>query len=298
MASLITDLRENFRRGNICIRLIYVNVAVFLLTNVPELLLRLFNLSLGGVFRWLELPASVERFLRQPWSLLTYMFMHADLLHILFNMLWFYWFGTLFLHLFSARHLRAVYLLGGGLGGVLYMLSFNLFPYFEPYVYGSTLVGASASVLAVVAATAYRAPDYPIRLLLFGTVRLKYLALVVIGCDLLFVTSANGGGHIAHLGGALGGLWFAHGLSRGTDITGWINRLWDGIAALFDRKPRKPKMKIHRGGASERAQEYDYNARKKAQNDEIDRILEKLKQSGYGSLTTAEKQALFDASKR
>ena len=163
----------------------------------------------------------------------------------------------------------------------------------------STLVGASASVLAIVVATAYREPNYPVRLFLFGTIRLKYLALIVVLTDLLFITSNNAGGHIAHLGGALAGLGFAASLSKGTDITAWINRILDGVSSLFDKKTwkRKPKMKVHYGNYS-REQDYDYNARKKAQSDEVDRILDKLKKSGYESLTTAEKKSLFDASKK
>lgn len=294
MATIITDLKETFRRGNICIQLIYINVAAFVLTTLAEVLFQLFNRSIAGTFEWLELPASLLRFSMQPWSLLTYMFMHAGFMHILFNMLWLYWFGTLFLNLFSARHLRGVYLLGGICGGLLYMVAYNLFPYFRPMTDYSFMLGASASVLAIVAATAYREPDYPIRLLLFGAIRLKYLALIVIGTDLLFITSSNAGGHIAHLGGALSGLWFAASLSKGTDPTAWINRCWDALTSLFSPKPRKPKMKIHYG----RQKDYDYNARRKAQSDEIDHILDKLKKSGYDSLTTEEKKSLFDASKR
>ena len=151
-------------------------------------------------------------------------------------------------------------------------------------------------MLAIVAATAYREPNYPIRLFLFGTLRLKYLALVVIGLDLLFLTSSNAGGHISHLGGALAGLWFAAALSQGRDITAWINRVIDAVAGLFSPRPRKPKMKVSYGG--NRQKDYEYNARKKSQSDEIDRILDKLKQSGYESLTAEEKKTLFDASKR
>ena len=220
-------------------------------------------------------------------------------MHILFNMLWLYWFGQLFLYFFSGKHLRGLYILGGICGGLLYMISYNLFPYFRPMVEVSTMVGASASVLAIVVATAYREPNYPVRLFLFGTIRLKYLALIVVLTDLLFITSGNAGGHIAHLGGALAGLWFAASLSKGTDITVWINRILDGVSSLFYKKnwKRKPKMKVHYGNYS-REQDYDYNARKKAQSDEVDRILDKLKKSGYESLTTEEKKSLFDASKK
>ena len=296
MATIITDLKESFRRGSIYIQLIYINAAVFILTTLAEVVLQLFNRSLGGVFEWLELPASLSRFIIQPWSVLTYMFMHAGILHILFNMLWLYWFGALFLNFFSAKHLRGVYILGGICGGVLYMAAYNIFPYFRPMTEYSFMLGASASVLAIVAAAAYREPNYPIRLFLFGTMRLKYLALIVIGMDLLFITSNNAGGHIAHLGGALAGLWFAASLSKGTDITAWLNKALDAAAALFSFKPRKPRMKVRYGNS--RQKDYDYNARKKAQSDEIDRILDKLKKSGYENLTTEEKKSLFDASKR
>ena len=227
------------------------------------------------------------------------MFMHANFMHILFNMLWLYWFGSLFLYFFSGKHLRGLYILGGICGGLLYMVSYNVFPYFDSVIASSTLVGASASVLAIVVATAYREPNYRVQLLLFGAVRLKYLALIVVATDLLFITSSNAGGHIAHLGGALAGLWFAASLKKGTDITAWINKAIDAILALFERKTwqRKPKMKVHYGNSNAaRQKDYDYNARKKAQSDEIDRILDKLKKSGYESLTTQEKKSLFDAS--
>ncbi|AVM52683.1 membrane associated rhomboid family serine protease [Bacteroides zoogleoformans] len=296
MATIITELKDNFRRGTIYIRLIYINAGVFVLATLTEIVLRLFNRSVAGMFEWLELPASFHRFALQPWSLLTYMFMHAGLPHILFNMLWLYWFGALFQRLFSAKHLRGVYVLGGIGGGLLYMAAYNIFPYFAPMINGSFMLGASASVLAVVTATAYREPDYPVRLFLFGTVRLKYLALIVIGTDLLFITSGNAGGHIAHVGGALAGLWFAVALGKGTDIVLWINKSLDMLSSLFSFKPRKPKMKVHYG--TDREKDYNYNARKKAQSDELDRILDKLKKSGYESLTTEEKKNLFDASKR
>ena len=269
MATIITDLKETFRRGNIYIQLIYINVAVFILTTLTEVMFQLFNRSIAGVFEWLELPASVIRFILQPWSLLTYMFMHAGFMHILFNMLWLYWFGALFLSFFSAKHLRGVYILGGICGGLLYMAAYNIFPYFRPMT------------------------DYSFML---GTIRLKYLALIVIGTDLLFITSSNAGGHIAHLGGALAGVWFAASLSKGSDLTSWINKCLDTLVSIVNFKPRKPKMKVHYGTGKQK--DYDYNARKKAQSDEIDRILDKLKKSGYESLTTEEKKSLFDASKR
>ena len=296
MASTITDLKSGFRRGNLCIRLIYITVGCFLVGAVAEVCMMLFNQSLLPLFRLLELPASPERLLRQPWSLVTYLFMHGGVLHLLFNMMWLYWFGNLFLQCYSTLHLRGLYLLGGLGAALSYLLAFNLLPYFQPMMSGSYLLGASGAVLAVVVAVAYRMPDYRVQLLLLGNIRLRYLALITLALDLLFITSSNGGGHIAHLGGAATGLLWAWALSKGTDLTRGINALLSGIESLFTPKPRKPKMKVSYGGKHN--SDYDYNARKKADDEAINEILDKLKKSGYESLTTEEKQRLFNASRR
>lgn len=297
MGSFITDLKNSFNRGNIYIQFIYINVGVFVVTSLFGILWVLFNRDGAFILRYLELPAWTVQFIRQPWSLLTYMFMHAGILHLLFNMLWLYWFGQMFLALFSAKHFRGLYLLGGLSGGLLYMLAYNVFPYFSDSLYYSYLLGASASVLAIVVATAVRAPEYRVNFMFIGTVRLKYVALFMVITDLLFMTSDNAGGHIAHLGGALAGWGFAFGLSRGYDVTAWINHALDWVSGgvQFRKKTKKPKMEVHYG---DKAKDYNYNARKKQQSEEIDRILDKLKKSGYNSLTSDEKKSLFDASKK
>lgn len=297
---IFDNLKETFKRGNIFVQLIYINVGVFFITSLVSLFFTLFNQSdkIASFIRYFELPASFTRFLLQPWSLFTYMFMHADILHILFNMLWLYWFGNLFLHFFSSKHLRGLYVFGGICGGLLFMIAYKIFPYFAENL-SLPLVGASAAILAIVVAVAYREPNYPIRLLFLGTFRLKYLALIVVAMDLLLMTSSNAGGHIAHLGGALAGLWFAASLDKGADLTKWINISLDWLGSLFEKKTwkrkKKPTMKVH---YNRDPKDYNYNAQKKAQSEEIDRILDKLKKSGYDSLTTDEKKSLFDASKR
>lgn len=296
MGGFISELKDKFNRGNISLQFIYINVGIFVVTTLVSVFLMLFNAGGAFLMDFLQLPAYMPRFLTQPWSLFTYMFLHAGALHLLFNMLWLYWFGQLFLSFFSARHFRGLYILGGLCGGLFYMLALNVFPYFTPYIYSSMLLGASASVLAIVIATAVRSPEYRVNFMFVGAVRLKYVALIVVVTDLLFITSGNGGGHIAHLGGALAGWWFAWSLAKGRDVTSWINQVFDWLLGGFKLKPlkKKPKMKAQQGG---RKADYDYNARKKQQSDEIDRILDKLKKSGYTSLSDEEKKRLFDASK-
>ena len=288
MAGIFDDLKRTFQQGNIVIRFIFINVAAFVLSILLSVGLGLFNISTSEFLRCFYLPADLLQLLRRPWTLITYMFMHAGIWHLLGNMLWLYWFGRLFLYFFSAKHLRG-----------LYVAAYNIFPYFQGQLYTATLLGASASVLAIAIATAVREPEYQINLMFIGPVKLKYFALFIILFDMLYVGSNNAGGHIAHLGGALAGWWFVKGIGHGYDITRWVNACIDIIPNLFTRnrrKTRKAKMKVHT--QNRRTADYDYNARKKAQSDEVDTILEKLKRSGYGSLSEEEKRRLFEASKR
>lgn len=324
MATIINDLKETFRRGEIHIRLIFINTAVFLAFAVLQIVLTLFNVNVGQWLQWLEMPASMSQFLVQPWSIITYMFLHAGVMHLLFNMLWLYWFGQLFLFFFSTKHLRGLYLFGGICGALLYLLAYNVFPYLTPYADYTFMLGASASVLAIVAAVAYREPDYRVNLFLLGSLPLKYFALVVIGLDLLFITSDNAGGHIAHLGGALGGLLFAYLLNKGTDLTRYINQVIDFCQhpAALKPKMRKPKMKVNYGGRARQQADAEpkqadakakqpFDAEPKQQEkaeepkpadaskqDRINEIREKIKQSGYQGLTEEEKKELFKASIR
>ncbi len=301
MASILTDLKNRFKQGDIATRFIFVNAGIFLvlmLAKAASMVALRFDIVFHP-YRWLECPAQLGTLLTQPWSLVTYMFLHADALHLLFNMLWLSWFGKLFLYFFSSKHFRGVYILGGLCGGILYILAYNILP-FQTATASGYLLGASASVLAIAVATAVREPDFRVNLLLIGTVRLKHLTLVLVATDLLLllITSDNSGGHIAHLGGALAGFWFAYALKQGYDPTKWINHTIDAVSRWFDRKPKthkRPDMKAHFGG---RAADYEFNAQKKKNDAEVDRILEKLKKSGYESLTAEEKKSLFDASKR
>ena len=302
MAGILDDLKRTFRQGNIVVRLIYINVAVFVLGLLLAVVLGLFNIDINFLLHDLYLPADLLQLLRRPWTLITYMFMHAGIWHLLGNMLWLYWFGKLFLYFFSSKHLRGLYVVGGLAGALLYIVAYNLFPAFSTQLYSATLVGASASVLAIAIATAVREPDFRINLMFIGPVKLKYFALFIVLFDVLCVESDNAGGHLAHLGGALAGWWFVRGLGQGYDITHWINVCIDAVGGLFhkrERKPRRPKMKMHVSNVGgNRTADYEYNARKKTQSDEVDRILEKLKKSGYSSLSEEEKRKLFEASNR
>ena len=293
MDGIITNLKRSFQAGSILKKLIFINIAVFILIRLLGILLLLFNLQDFPILLYLQLPASPMALLSRPWTLFTYMFTHFEFLHILFNMLWLYWFGELFLQVFNERQLGGLYVLGGLAGALLFVVSYSLFPYFQEVASFSFLMGASASVMAIVFAISFYRKEIEINLLLLGRIKLIYLALFTFVIDLLAMTSDNAGGHIAHIGGALFGIWFASRYAQGKDLTAPINRLIDKLVNLGKRKP---KMSVTYGGRSNK--DWEYNARKQQQAANIDAILDKLKRSGYGSLSADEKKQLFDASKK
>ncbi|MDR1259703.1 MAG: rhomboid family intramembrane serine protease [Tannerellaceae bacterium] len=294
MENIFTNLKLSFSRGSILAKLIYINVGVFILIRLWDLFLLLFNITGFSLFDYVNMPSSPGMLLHRPWTIITYMFTHADFLHILFNMLWLYWFGRIFLQFFHPRQLGGIYVLGGIAGGLLFMLAYNVLPYFSSMSAGSSLMGASASVMAVVFAVSFYRKDYYIALLFLGRIKLIYLALGVFVFDLLAITSdGNPGGHIAHIGGALLGIWFASQISRGRDMTTAMNRAIDAFVNMWKRKP--PRMRVTH---KRRETRYEYNARRNTANAEIDVILDKLKRSGYAGLSSEEKRKLFDASKR
>jgi len=292
MGSIISSIRQRFDGGSILTKLIYINVGMFLLIRLTAIVLMLFNMSGFPYLQYLQMPSSPELLLYRPWTLITYMFTHYDFLHILFNMLWLYWFGGLFLQFFNERQLGGLYVIGGIAGGLLFMLAYNIFPYFRNAASCSFLMGASASVMAIVFAVSFYQKDMEINLFLLGRMKLIYLALLSFAIDLLAMTSANAGGHIAHIGGALLGIWFASLIKQGKDMTSPINGIIDRLVNLSKRKP-KMRVTYYRPET-----DYEYNTRKHQEQADIDTILDKLKRSGYESLSSEEKKKLFDASRK
>ena len=292
MESFITDLKNRFKTGNSVIKLIYINVGLFLIVRLVGVFFILFNVEGIPLLKYLNMPSAPVELLYKPWTIITYMFTHYDFLHILFNMLWLYWFGYIFLQFFNPRQLVGMYLLGGIAGAVLFLLSYNIFPYFQMEAALSSLLGASASVMAIVFAVSFYRKDYEITLLLIGRIKLIYLALFTLLLDMLAITSSNAGGHIAHIGGALLGIWFASRMKEGKDLTAPFNRLIDKIVNIGKSKP-KMRVTYKRGET-----DYEYNTRKHRESVELDIILDKLKRSGYESLSSEEKKRLFDASKK
>ncbi len=291
--NFIDLIEQKFRKGDALIRLIFINVAVFVVLQTINILLLLFNQHFSWATDFLAAPANFFFLLQKPWSVLTYMFLHKDLFHILFNMFALYWFGQLFLMYFSQKQLVALYIIGGIMGYVFFAGAYNLFPYFQTAIDNSVILGASGSIMAIILAVATKLPNMEMRMLFVGNVKLKYIAAFVVLTSFFGITSNNAGGEIAHLGGALTGYFFIVSLRQGKDITAWLNK---GIDRIYDLlKPRKLKVKKNENYAGHKMSDAEYNQNKANRMKEIDRILDKIKVSGYDSLSADEKKRLFES---
>jgi len=293
--SLWHNIKKTFSDANKLNRLIYINVAVFLFLSAISIITYLFNNEAFSmkVLRLFAVPASLRTLAMKPWTLITYMFTHKDILHILFNMLWLYWFGRIFLEYLDQRKLVAVYILGGISGAIVYVLSFNIFPVFTSLIPESVAIGASASVMAVVVAIAAYVPNYPVHLLLIGRVKIIWIAVGIFVLTSFMDFSVNSGGKLAHMGGALFGYLYIVNLRKGKDPGRTLNRIIDSIASIF--KARKEKMKV---SYSRKKTDYEYNKAKAERQEKIDRILDKISKGGYDSLTKEEKDLLFSESQK
>jgi membrane associated rhomboid family serine protease len=288
------EIKLTFRNGSNLTRLIYINIAVFVLLTIVAVIGFLLNDTFisGKALDLFSVPASFNALILRPWTLITYMFTHKDIWHILFNMLWLYWFGRIFLEYLDGRKLVAVYLLGGICGALVYILSFNIFPVFTGIVADSVAIGASASVMAVVISIAAYVPDYTMNLLLLGRIKIKYMALAIFILTSILDFSVNSGGKLAHIGGAFFGYLYIMNLRHGHDIGKGINRIIDFFATLF--KPRKKLRVTHKKVADE----FEYNKIKAEHQKRINRILDKISKGGYDSLTKEEKETLFKESQK
>ena len=299
-AGILDDFKNAWNKPNNAVaQIILINVIVFVFTGIMLII------GLGGQVRpWLGLPSDFGSLLLRPWTLITHAFVHDGFMHILFNMLWFYWFGRIIQEFLGSDKVIAVFTMGI-IGGILaFVGAYNIIPQFQGAVQVATIVGASAGVTAAVVGAAVYFPNYTVVMIFIGPVKIKYIALVSVFLSLIGTRgTANPGGEFAHLGGALMGWLYMSQLKQGTDIGGWVISVISFFKSLF--KPQ-PKIKVtHRGGSRRPSQKTSRKSSSKntssgstTPQSEIDAILDKISEKGYESLSKEEKQKLFNASKK
>lgn len=296
MNEAIERLKYEFSKGTIPIKLIYLNVGIFVLGLLINFIFHLFGTDIQStVWDIFALHADGIEFLTKPWTLLTYSLFHSGFSHILFNMLLLYLGGQIFLQYLSQRQFLSLYILGVISGGLLFVVSINAFPVFSHPVEYYSIIGASAGVMALIIGIATYVPNYSVRLFLLGNVKLWHIAIFLLFMDLVQFQSGNEGGHISHIGGALIGYIYAKQLRKGKDIGSWVNNVIDKITGLFKAKTH-PFQKVYRNETPR--DDYQYNMTRKQEEEKVDDILGKISKSGYESLTSEEKDFLFRAGKK
>lgn len=284
MNSIIDDLKFQYRVGGIANKMIYWNVGFFLLSII------FFYQFKSGVFdfpNWLAISSEPTTVLTRPWTLLTYAFFHYGFLHLFFNMMVLNFSSRLFLTFFTQKQYLGLYILSAIFSALFFVLSF----YFLHQT--SSMVGASAAIMALLVATTTYQPLMEIRLLLIGNVKLWHITAVLLLLDLLQIQMNNTGGHIAHLSGAFFGYIYIKLLQNGTDLS----RIVDSILNLFSKKQSTPFRKVHVNPKKPAAKRESKIVIKDKTQQQLDEILDKISQSGYDSLTAEEKEFLFKAGK-
>ena len=310
--SIWEDIKQQFSYGNTVTRIILVNIAVFVVVTIVRLVLFPIDegISYNKFLHFFTISSHWQHNLTHPWVLITHMFLHEGLMHILWNMLLLYWFGRIVGDLLGDRRVLPIYLLSGLVGGLTYFAMANAL---TSWGFGDYALGASAAFMGIVVVAGITAPDYIISLLFLGDVRLKYIVAVLVLLDLVAISwNNNTGGSFGHLGGAAMGYVIATQLQQGNDLTEPVNKLLDKISnffrELFSNERPKPKMayknpktkqkqRTRRSGESKKGS-HSSDSSSLSHQEKVDAILDKIKESGYESLSAKEKEFLFNASKK
>ncbi|WP_019668550.1 rhomboid family protein [Eudoraea adriatica] len=285
------NLKYQFARLSIAEKLIAVNVFVFIINGLFTFLM---GMPSNSLIQWFELPKDFVDFISQPWSLVTYSFFHGGIWHLFWNMIMLYFTGRILLNLFSPKKFISIYFLGVILGGLVFLLSYNVFPAFLST--NAALIGASAGVTAVLIFVCAYIPNQEVRLFMFN-IKLWYIGAFFVIVDLIQIPSGgNAGGHLAHLGGAFLGYVYARQLLKGQDIGEGFTKMIESIEGFFKKKEKKAPMKtVYRRAKGKNVSNANYDRESKQRK--IDTILDKISKSGYESLSKSEKDFLFKAGK-
>lgn len=288
--SILEDLKLQFKIGDVVTKLIFWNIAFFAIPYIIFAILQLFTINIAFL-NYVSLSSDPANLLWKPWSLISYAFFHSGIFHILFNLIMLNFVGRLFLIFFTQKQLLSLYFVGSIFAGTVYIACYG----FIPALSGITVsvVGASASVMAILFATVAYSPLMDIRLMFFGNVKLWHISLVLLVVDLVQLPVENTGGHLAHLGGAFFGYIYVRQLKQGRDICAWFSWILDSVVNVFGKKKDVPFKKVHRNYNQPPAKAISKIVTKDKKQQQIDEILDKISQSGYESLSKEEKEFLF-----
>jgi membrane associated rhomboid family serine protease len=293
--SFLDELKVMYRQS-MFMKLIFMNVAVFLLIQIALVFGRLGGIDFQVQFilqKIFAMPTGLSDYLTHPWTIITSMFAHFSFMHIFLNMLMLYFVGRMFEQVFESKKLLYTYILGGFAGGALEIASHLIFP----GLYGqyTSVVGASGAVMALFILLAFARPNMKVSLFIFPPVRLIWIALIYLAIDFFRLGTNDGVAHFAHLGGAIIGFIGSQNTYSSSNLINRFQRFSERVMSLFKKRERT-RLKVKRGDQVRTMTDEEYNADAKKRQEEIDRILDKISKSGYDSLSKREKDFLFNQS--
>lgn len=284
--NIFKEIANDIRKKNVNAIIIIINIAVFTIISSAQIIFYLFKIETVDILSYFAIPSDISILRIRLWTIITYMFSHDNFLILLFNLLIFYPFSKIFLYYLPKSRLVSVYILGGIVGALFFVASYNIFPRFGLLTANATAIGASASVIAVCMAISILAKDIKLKVA-FWDVKIIYVALGILVLDLFLIPRGNAGGHIAHLGGACFGVIFSLFYKKNIDITKSFVHFFNSIIVAFKNDNETVKKRENKKIKKEKEQEQE----------KIDKILEKIKKKGYSSLTDNEKNTLFKKEK-
>ena len=290
--SFWNSFKRGFMRMPTVIRtLIAINVGVFIFQAFFG------GIQIGGqsLYRYINdlfgFNPNLVTAVTQPWRFVTYMFLHGDGFHLLFNMLWLWWMGRAVEEGLGPRTFAVIFF-GAGIGGAMLHIAFS-------FLYGSSLViGASGAVFGVMVAFAYMYPTMPIMLFLLPPIEARYVVAGLIVLDVLLLGDGERVARLVHLGGAGIGYLLVKAHYNGVDLSKFvrpIEKIWNPeLSGFSNKKKKEKKRKKNRDMYSVS----DVEILDEEEISDLDEILEKISKKGYDGLTKEEKKKLFDLSKR
>lgn len=279
--SYLNDLKYKYSGFSIAEKIIFLNIILFVLPYFINTLLFLFNLNSKSYIELFLLSPELNDLIIRPWTIITYSFVHDGFFHLFWNMLLLYYISRMILNLFSPSTFINVYFLGVIVGGILFLFSYSFFPVFKGDI--SSMGGSSAGVMAAIIFMCTYSPDNEIRLFFFN-LKLKYIGILFFVFDIIQIPYGNSGGHIAHVGGAILGFFYARNLINGRDIGSSFEYLWK----FFFRKRKNKEGKAFLQDNPKIYKKSDKSEKQKR----VDAILDKISKSGYESLSDKEKNFL------
>lgn len=286
MNEVLNNIKFRFKNASIVEKLIYINLAVFLLVHITNTLGFLFKYNNNLLLEWFSLPDAFSEFITKPWTIFTYGFLHTSFIHLLLNLVALFFIGNLFKEYFTAKQVLNFYIFGTLFGGVIFLLSYNFFPVFTEDNRQHLLLGASAGISAIFAGIATYMPNYELKFPLIGFVKLWILAAIWVALDVIQIPAGNAGGRLAHIGGALFGfLYVKQASNKELNIFGSLKNVF--------KKKEKPLKTVYNSG-KKRTEPTSKNENQQ----QVDAILDKISKSGYDTLTKAEKEFLFNQGRK